>query len=587
MNKLITIFTPLAFMLASSVYPQTIRLLSPAEREKLEANSEVSVVWQSSKVEKVNIELSLSNGTHWFTIASALDASAGKFSWKVPNSQTIDAVIRITGSALPEISDSKSFSIYMKNKPRLRSLNKESEVSSTAVKIMLLGDSITEGEGDDIENSNPIYNLKRIGYREELFNLLSQAGYNFRFVGNEITGYDTYPVPPNTDFYNFGRYNEGHGGWTADGGFAAGKGAIEDNITGWLTDLQPNDVPGIVLLHIGTNDLNEDEPATIKNDVANVLARIGEYDSDILTVFSSLIYYNHVDKASLSEQSALKQLLQTEANTLMNSGENVSFINMNSVLTQNHYPYFYTQHQPGFPNDFRDIHPNTFGYSLMAQRWFNKLQSLLPVLQLKVLLQGPFSVSLNKMSTGLNSVIPEISPYTAAPDTVSYTIPLNITDWVLIEIRNNNNVLVKSKSCFLRDDGLVIDPDGLSENIYLGIQPGSYYLVVKHRNHLAIMSSDLVELNGLTAYDFTTGNNKAYTTGPNPMVNLASGKFGMYSGDGNSSGFITASDNNLIWLPQNGLSGYYSGDYNLSGNVTAADNDSYWLINNGKASQVP
>jgi len=260
---------------------------------------------------------------------------------------------------------------------------------------------------------------------------------------------------------------------------------------------------------------------------------------------------------------------------------------MNSVLSQDHYPSFYSLHQGGFPDDFRDIHPNSLGYSRIALAWFNKLQSVLPVLQLKVFLQGPFDTNLNKMTTSLNTIIPKISPYVSAPDTVNYTIPSCVTDWILIEIRNTDNVLIKSKSCFLRDDGVVLDPDGLTDNIYLGIPPSSYHLVVKHRNHLGIMSSDVVELNGLTSYDFTTAENKAYTTGPNPMVNLSGGKFGMYSGDGNSSGFITASDNNLIWLPQNGSSGYFSGDYNMSGQVSAADNDSYWLVNNGKASQIP
>ena len=72
----------------------------------------------------------------------------------------------------------------------------------------------------------------------------------------------------------------------------------------------------------------------------------------------------------------------------------------------------------------------------------------------------------------------------------------------------------------------MLDPDGLSENISIGssvVNPNNtYYIVVKHRNHLAVMSSDLVELKGITTYDFTTSESQAYsrTCWCYPMANL-------------------------------------------------------------------
>jgi len=59
----------------------------------------------------------------------------------------------------------------------------------------------------------------------------------------------------------------------------------------------------------------------------------------------------------------------------------------------------------------------------------------------------------------------------------------------------------------------------------------------------------------------------------------------LYSGDGDASGGVTASDQ-ALWLSENGLNGYQVGDYNLSGGSTASD-QALWLAGNGLNSQVP
>ena len=58
---------------------------------------------------------------------------------------------------------------------------------------------------------------------------------------------------------------------------------------------------------------------------------------------------------------------------------------------------------------------------------------------------------------------------------VSYTIPDTVTDWILLEIRNPDSTVKKLKSCFLSKHGYVIDPDGFSTNISLGISPAILY----------------------------------------------------------------------------------------------------------------
>src|SRR5947209_14639864 len=97
-------------------------------------------------------------------------------------------------------------------------------VASRPIRVMPLGDSITWGVGSSTGSS----------YRADLWRrLVTQAGYHIDFVGSQQSG-----SLPDTD-------NEGHSGWRID--------QIAGGIDGWLATYQPD----VVLLHIGTNDMNQ------------------------------------------------------------------------------------------------------------------------------------------------------------------------------------------------------------------------------------------------------------------------------------------------------------------------------------------
>ena len=240
----------------------------------------------------------------------------------------------------------------------------------------------------------------------------------------------------------------------------------------------------------------------------------------------------------------------------------------------------------------------------MAKLWFDSLKTILPILKLKVFLQGPYDIAGDTMTTSINNILPDTSVYSAAPDTATLPIPPNITDWVLLEIRGSNGTtVIKSKSCFLRNDGIVVDPKTYSENISLGINLGNYYIVIKHRNHLGVMSNDVVQLNGLTSYDFTTGSGQYYGTGG--AKELEPGIWGMWAGDVNRDGIIKYSDLNndrleilirLGFIQTTSVNGYYSEDVNMDGVVKYSDisNDRLIILNNldfiqtsSKSTQVP
>jgi hypothetical protein len=217
------------------------------------------------------------------------------------------------------------------------------------------------------------------------------------------------------------------------------------------------------------------------------------------------------------------------------------------------------------------------------------------LLDAKAFLEGPYGAG--SMSTDLNTagVIPLAQPYSGAPwnyagtESVS-SIPANVVDWVLAELRTGNPVVppmtkVARRAAFLKSDGTVVDLDGTSPISFSAVSAGSYYIVIRHRNHLGIMSAGTVALSSTSVqYDFTTAMTQAY--GTNPMK-LVSTKYVMYAGDGNNDGVINATDRNLIWRVQNGTVGYLTGDFNLDRSVNATDRNLFWRINNGKSGSLP
>ena len=115
-------------------------------------------------------------------------------------------------------------------------------------------------------------------------------------------------------------------------------------------------------------------------------------------------------------------------------------------------------------------------------------------LKTKIFLEGPFNKSTNVMDINLQNEIPTTSPYPEDVRSVN-TIPANVVDWVLVQIRTTpNGVAVASRSAFLRNDGMIVGDDGITEEINLEAPANDYYIVIKHRNHLMVMSSYKVAL---------------------------------------------------------------------------------------------
>jgi hypothetical protein len=214
---------------------------------------------------------------------------------------------------------------------------------------------------------------------------------------------------------------------------------------------------------------------------------------------------------------------------------------------------------------------------------------------IKVYLQGSYTSG--SMTTTLNSsrMLPFHHPYNDTLGIWNYTgservynMPADIVDWVLVELRTGtaSNTTVGRRAALLKSNGSIVDLDGSSQVKFKGVVPGNYYIVVRHRNHLPIMSTNLVSLNftnNSSLYDFSSGQTQAF--GNQPMVDLGSGVFGMYSADGNKDGGIYGEDY-ILYQTAQGQENYRIEDYNMDGGVYGEDYILYQL-NQGYETQVP
>ncbi|MCB9249075.1 MAG: endonuclease [Ignavibacteriales bacterium] len=147
----------------------------------------------------------------------------------------------------------------------------------------------------------------------------------------------------------------------------------------------------------------------------------------------------------------------------------------------------------GIYSQYDQIYPYVNDYQILP-RYVSDVTNSVSV-ELTIFLEGNYNSATGEMLTGLNTIIPKTSPYSEDPRTV-LSIPQDIVDWVLVELRETlNGPAVSSHSALLHKDGRIVADDGISSTIRLTGDSKQYYIVVKHRNHLPIISKDPVTLN--------------------------------------------------------------------------------------------
>lgn len=171
-----------------------------------------------------------------------------------------------------------------------------------------------------------------------------------------------------------------------------------------------------------------------------------------------------------------------------------------------------------------------------------------------------------------------------------------IVDWVLVELRsaNDKTAIVATRAGLLQRDGDVVDLDGQSDLDFESVPSDRYYVAVKHRNHLGVMSkyaltpailADIVDFTNPNFETFDKGIiNGINYTGLAQNQNLKAGYACMWGGDLNSDGKVKYenpnddtnqlindvknhplnTDQNIAF--NNGF-GYFSSDYDMNGKV--------------------
>ncbi len=140
-------------------------------------------------------------------------------------------------------------------------------------------------------------------------------------------------------------------------------------------------------------------------------------------------------------------------------------------------------------------------------------------------------------------LLPETSPYadtlTADPGVLDIVGTNAIVDWVWVEVRDkaSNTTILAGRSALLQRDGDIVDLDGNSP-LNIPVFEGRYYLAIKHRNHLGIVTANtyLLRDNVLTNINFSNANSPiTYGSNAQTIFNMPTDTFGMWAGDANNN----------------------------------------------------
>ena len=218
----------------------------------------------------------------------------------------------------------------------------------------------------------------------------------------------------------------------------------------------------------------------------------------------------------------------------------------------------------------------------------------------KLMLQGPLMNTLEPeiMRDDLrqNELIPELEPYSNLqgfihngeenldPSLLQIEGQNAIVDWVLVEIRSpdDSTEIVATQAILVRRNGFCLTPNGEAQIQFPNLPQQDYYLSVRHRNHLGVMTANPIAFTDSTQLiDFTSPSTE--TWGENARINMGNNMMALWGGNSSNDGTLiyqgTNNDVNesffeIISAPANTLGlinyvleGYSSTDVNLDGTV--------------------
>jgi len=214
--------------------------------------------------------------------------------------------------------------------------------------VMPLGDSITEGFGaSGADGGGP---ANQGGYRIELFRQAVTNGKNLTFVGNLTNGPTTIANKP------FPKKHEGHGGWTIS------------QIAGIADGTLASNSPNIVILKIGTNDVNGSGATSAPTNLKNLINQITKDVPSALLVVSSIIPIK--DDNTNQKVKTYNATIPTTVNEAAAAGKHVVFVDAYAAFVAD------SSFKTKYMSD--NLHPNDAGYVVLGKTFYDAISAVLP-----------------------------------------------------------------------------------------------------------------------------------------------------------------------------------------------------------------
>ena len=208
------------------------------------------------------------------------------------------------------------------------------------------------------------------------------------------------------------------------------------------------------------------------------------------------------------------------------------------------------------PNEVTRLEDGDF--ITLAVSYFNGSVTVTEDTQLtvKVMLEGFFNSGTGEMNKAKDFVDGEIVD----------KFPGTVADVIRIELHEEGNY---GTPVFAADE-VELNQDGTASVSIPGTFSNSYYVTIRHRNHLETVSAVPVSFADAEAtHDFTTTASQAFG---NNQKQLATGVYGIYAGDVNQDGVINIDDVGPINTGiRRGNRGYISIDIDGSGTINVDD----------------
>ena len=328
--------------------------------------------------------------------------------------------------------------------------NASAEKTEEPIKILPIGDSITDGYGTDGS------------YRKFLYNDLTEAGYSIDMCGpNASWGDGQYTDPSTGAFFTYDAAHCGYSGYAIEE-YPGRNGILETLKNG---DYVKQYDPDIVILQIGTNDIIDNHEIStagkrldtlvtyildnIDEDDALFVTTIPDLDPNRTEVYDWFANYRHLpDWTPVSDVNAEKYVQDqiSEYNSQVkklvemkqNSGvKNIYFGDIFSVIDD-------------VKSELKDgVHPNDSGYKLMGNYWADVLKEYLGN-------RTPSSPEPSVTTTETEpavTTVPETS--TADPSAPPVTTVTTVTDPVTSEPGHSGPILAEPFPGDINLDGVL------------------------------------------------------------------------------------------------------------------------------------